>query len=124
MSKLRTAKSRLAVGQMSFVVSAAQIGVIMSASDEQISSCKVLFICDDLDKGTLIEHILRERNDKVRYAAYSREVLIEAGQNPPDIIIIDHSITDTDSFEVYRQLREKPTLQNVPVLFEGAAIIR
>ncbi len=96
----------------------------MSTSNKQVSNCKVLFICDDLDKGALIEHFLRERNDEVRYVAYSREVLIEADQNPPDIIIIDYNITDTDSFEVYQQLRERPALQNVPVLFEGADVIR
>jgi response regulator RpfG family c-di-GMP phosphodiesterase len=103
---------------------AAHVNSPMNTPNEKTTDCKVLFISDDLDKGALVQLILRERNDKVRYASYSREVLVEADRNPPDMVIIDYNIADPDSFETYRQLKARPTLQNVPVLFVGAAVIR
>jgi CheY-like chemotaxis protein len=81
------------------------------------TGCRVLLIGNDHDEGKLVELILaRNRNDKVKWTPYTRQMLTEVEQEPPDIILIQLTIPELDGFEIYRQLRKIPALQNVPAL--------
>jgi two-component system NtrC family sensor kinase len=81
-------------------------------------SLKILVICDDPGNGAFIERILVEgRGDEVNWTTYDHQVLTEAERNPPDIIIIEVTLSELDVFQVYQPFRAIPVLQEIPVLF-------
>jgi DNA-binding response OmpR family regulator len=81
----------------------------------------VLVIDDKPDVGDVIQVVLgRGRNDRVRFAHSGRRGVAAAEQDPPDLIIIDITLSELDGSEVYQRIRAVPALEHVPVLVQTA----
>ena len=81
-----------------------------------------ILIIDDADEiANLVKLILtRRHHDEVRIAPNGRDGLIAAGQERPDLIIVRIMMAGMNGFEVCRQLKTMPALQNIPVLLQAA----
>jgi DNA-binding response OmpR family regulator len=88
---------------------------------ETTMRCKILVIDDDPGFAGLVKlTLVHSRNDDVRIAIGGLEGIAMAEQDPPDLIILDIMMPAPHGFEVCRQLKAKPDLQNIPVLFQTA----
>jgi len=82
---------------------------------------RVLVIDDKPDIGDVIQIVLgRGRNDQVRFAHGGRRGVAAAEQDPPDLILLNITLPDSDGSEVYHQIRAVPALKHVPVLVQTA----
>jgi CheY-like chemotaxis protein len=87
---------------------------------EPSPGCRILIIDDEPGAVKLLELILtRRRNDQVIIATSGLEGLDMAEKVNPDLIIV-RIMMNPDGFEICRQLKQIPTLVNVPVLLQAA----
>lgn len=75
---------------------------------------KVLIIDDDLDMCRLLERFLIRNNFEVRFAHTGKKGLEEVQNFPPDVILCDFRLEDTDGKDLLIQI--KAIIQNVPVI--------
>jgi CheY-like chemotaxis protein len=88
-------------------------------TDEQ--GCRVLVIDDKPGIGDEIQVVLgRGRNDQVRFAHGGRRGVAAAEQDPPDLILLNITLSELDGSEVYQRIRAIPALEQVPVLVQTA----
>lgn len=77
----------------------------------------LLVINDAVDSRKLIHNALSDIY-KVEHANNSAHALnIAQSDNPPDLILLDVTMSDMDGYEVCRRLKETPKTQNIPVIF-------
>ena len=82
----------------------------MTARDE----AELLLVVDDeATVRELLAATLRFAGFRVTSAATAAEAIAAAGENPPDLVLLDVVLPDMDGFEVIRRLRETRT----PVVF-------
>ncbi|MBV9986260.1 MAG: sigma-54-dependent Fis family transcriptional regulator [Chitinophagaceae bacterium] len=75
---------------------------------------KVLIIDDDLDMCRLLERFLVRNNFEVRFAHTGKKGLEEVQNFPPDVILCDFRLEDTDGKDLLLQI--KSILPEVPVI--------
>jgi len=80
----------------------------------------VLIVDDNIDNLRLLCGLLQNKSYAVRPAKSGHIAIESAKAFPPDIILMDINMPEMDGFEVCKQLKKVPTLQNVPVLFLSA----
>ena len=81
---------------------------------------RILCIEDHPEMIELIRLILGRRGFEVDGAVGGREGLEAMAQNPPDLLLLDLMMPDVDGWEVYRQIRAKNELKDVPVIIVTA----
>ncbi|GAA0558972.1 response regulator transcription factor [Paractinoplanes ferrugineus] len=74
---------------------------------------RLLVVDDEATVRELLAATLRFAGFRVTSAATAGEAIASATEDPPDLVLLDVMLPDTDGFEVVRQLRE----QRMPVLF-------
>jgi len=80
-----------------------------------------ILIVDDVSSNlNLLFDLLTAQNHKVLYAKSGRLALKRAGQNQPDLILLDVIMPDIDGFEVCRQLKDTPETADIPIIFMTA----
>lgn len=84
---------------------------------ESPSRQKVLIVDDDLDTQQLLKEILRIAGYDVMGAGNASEAVRKVMDIPPDIILLDLMMPDTDGWQTYQYLRE---LTNAPVIIVSA----
>lgn len=77
---------------------------------------RVLCIEDHPEMIELIRLILGREGFEVEGAVGGREGLKAMKTNPPDLVLLDLMMPDIDGWEVYRQIRAKDELKNIPVI--------
>ena len=77
----------------------------------------LLVVDDDLLFRQTLEALLAGEGYEVRCAPSGGMALMFAGEDPPDLILLDIRLPDMDGFEVCRRLREDPRTGRVPVIF-------
>ena len=77
----------------------------------------LLVVDDDLLLRQTLEDFLTGEGYEVRLAANGGMALRFAGEDPPDLILLDIRLPDMDGFEVCRRLREDPRTGRIPVIF-------
>jgi two-component system response regulator HydG len=75
---------------------------------------KVLIIDDDLDMCRLLERFLVRNSFEVRFAHTGKKGLEEVQNFPPDVILCDFRLEDTDGKDLLLQI--KSMLPEVPVI--------
>jgi len=75
---------------------------------------KILIIDDDLDMCRLLERFLTRNNFEVKFVHNGKKGLEEITDNPPDAILCDFRLEDTDGKELLIQIKER--LPTVPVI--------
>ena len=67
-----------------------------------------LIVEDDPDQSALAAHLIRLRGYQVVEAETGAQGLFRARSSPPDLIVLDLMLPDTDGFDVCRRLRGDP----------------
>lgn len=83
------------------------------------SRARILAIDDTPENLTLLVDLLQGDYD-VRVATSGARALRLAEKDTPDLILLDIMMPEMDGFEVCRQIKLRPELQDVPVLFISA----
>ena len=85
-----------------------------------MSKKRILCIEDHPEMIDLIRLILERRGFQVEGAVGGREGLVAIEQDPPDLLLLDLMMPDVDGWEVYRQIKAKAELKDVPVIIVTA----
>lgn len=84
---------------------------------EPQGKCTVLVVDDTPDNLTLMSDLLRA-DYKVKLANGGERALeIAAGENKPDLILLDIMMPEMDGYEVLRRLQFNPDTESIPVIF-------
>ncbi|EFO80898.1 multi-sensor signal transduction histidine kinase [Oscillochloris trichoides DG-6] len=81
-----------------------------------IRSGHVLVVDDDPVIRHLMQRTLQSQGCEVMIAASASEALSSALAQPPDIILLDVMLPDTDGLEICQRIRAEPLLAEVPVI--------
>ncbi len=81
---------------------------------------RILCIEDHPEMIDLIRLILGRRGFEVRGAVGGREGLLAIERDPPDLVLLDLMMPDVDGWEVFRQIKAKAELKDVPVIIVTA----
>jgi len=77
---------------------------------------KVLCIEDDQEMIDLIKLILERKGFHFIGAVGGQEGLDAMAREKPDLVLLDIMMPDIDGWDVYRQMRAKPELKDIPVI--------
>jgi transcriptional regulator with GAF, ATPase, and Fis domain len=89
----------------------------MSRGHAEIGKGSLLIVDDDLSFRQTLEALLTDEGYEVRCAASGGMALRFAGEDPPDLILLDIRLEDMDGFEVCQRLRGDPRTGRIPVIF-------
>jgi DNA-binding response OmpR family regulator len=76
----------------------------------------VLIVDDDPDIQRLVSYNLIQAGFDVATAETGRAALEFVQKHPPDLIILDLMLPDVDGMEVCRKLRQRGTLDRIPIV--------
>jgi light-regulated signal transduction histidine kinase (bacteriophytochrome) len=77
----------------------------------------LLVVDDDLLVRQAMDALLSREGYQVRCAPNGGTALRFAGEDPPELILLDIRLPDMDGFEVCRRLKEDPKTGTIPVIF-------
>jgi DNA-binding response OmpR family regulator len=81
-----------------------------------LATARILCIEDNPEMIDLIRLILERRGFEVEGAVGGREGLSAVLRDPPDLILLDLMMPDIDGWELYRQIRARGDLRDIPVI--------
>lgn len=76
----------------------------------------ILCVEDEADMIDLIRWILERQGYTVRGALGGKEALRQMREKRPDLVLLDIMMPEMDGWEVYREMKASPDLQDVPVI--------
>jgi len=77
----------------------------------------VLVVDDSEDTLDMVERMLLETDYSVGRARSGKEALLLAGQNRPDLVLLDIQLPDIDGWEVCERLKAHPKTRHTPIIF-------
>jgi two-component system, OmpR family, alkaline phosphatase synthesis response regulator PhoP len=83
-------------------------------------SYKILIVEDDQNLSHLLKYNLEQENFNCDCIFNGSKVLKYLKDNKPDIILMDIMLPDLDGFEVSKQIKKDPELQNTPIIILSA----
>ena len=89
---------------------------------ENIMAEKILIVDDDVDTLRLVGIMLERQGYKILVAENGQRALEIAGQEKPDLILLDVMMPDIDGFEVARRIRENDLIGDTPIIMFTAKI--
>jgi PleD family two-component response regulator len=78
---------------------------------------KLLIVEDDVDLAEMLSAYFRVQGFDVATAGWGEDALRLAGEDTPDIVVLDIRLPDIDGYEVCRRLRQQRNTQYAPVIF-------
>ena len=89
---------------------------------DSLAQKRILIVEDDAHNLAIMSAVLRRAGAKVFFERYGEEIQrrIDALQ-PLDVILLDLKLPTTDGFAVYKDLREIPEMNEVPVVVVSAS---
>ncbi|MCP4353003.1 MAG: response regulator [Desulfobacterales bacterium] len=84
------------------------------------SEAKILIVDDKPENLRLLAGILKEKGYTVRQLRNGDMVMSSVLIAPPDLILLDIVMPETDGYEVCRQLKAKEHTRDIPVIFISA----
>src|ERR1700724_1823327 len=81
---------------------------------------QIMAVDDQPENLKLLEDMLRQRGYLVRSFPRGRLALAAAGQNPPDLILLDINMPEMNGYEVCERLKQDEKLAGIPVIFLSA----
>ncbi len=85
-----------------------------------LSHSDIMIVDDNPANLRLLERMLRQQGHEVRSFPLGRLALIEAANNPPDLILLDIDMPEMNGYEVCERLKTTPGLGDIPVIFLSA----
>jgi formate hydrogenlyase transcriptional activator len=77
----------------------------------------LLVVDDDLLARQTLEALLTREGFEVKCAPNGRMALILAGEDPPEMVLLDIRLPDMDGYQVCRRLKEDRKTSDIPVIF-------
>ena len=77
---------------------------------------KILIVEDEQDIVELLTYNLEQEGYTTSFCASGEEALSLAGQNPPDLILLDIMLPGVDGLEVCRILKQNDATRDIPVV--------
>jgi len=77
---------------------------------------KIVYFEDDSDMVDLVRIILNREGYQVFGIAAGLEGLELVQETDPDLILLDLMLPDMDGWEIYRQLKQNDSTQDIPVI--------
>lgn len=77
---------------------------------------KILIVDDDVDTLRLVGLMLQRQGYQISAATNGQQGISKAMEEQPDLILLDVMMPDMDGYEVTRQLRQKPSTSEIPIL--------
>jgi|SRR6267143_87994 len=77
---------------------------------------RILIAEDNEANLALVEYLLKAAGHQTVAATDGRQAVRLAQQNPPDLVICDLQMPETDGYSVLAQLRDDAALREVPVI--------
>jgi len=77
---------------------------------------RVLLVEDDENITELVRYNLETAGFAIDSVADGEEGLLKAQEEAPDIILLDWMLPNLSGLEICRQLRRKPSTQNIPII--------
>lgn len=85
---------------------------------------RILIVDDEEDICQVVQASLEEFGGWQTFLAHSGKVgLMVAQAEYPDAILLDVSMPEMDGFEMFKQLQENPTTQNIPVILLTSKVL-
>ena len=84
--------------------------------DEIISTRRVILIADDKQSSRDLLRAVLDDKYLVVEAADGEEALLLAFESSPHLVILDIHMSKKDGFDVVKELRKDPVLQDVPIM--------
>lgn len=84
-----------------------------------MTKTSVLIIDDDLNTIKLIAESLKQDFD-IQFATSGDLGLKIASKSQPDLILLDVKLPDIQGYEVIKRLKQNPSTQDIPVMFESS----
>lgn len=81
---------------------------------------RVLIVEDQPDMAALVRSYLTRRGYETHVAGTGREAIAFCDATPPDIVLLDVRLPDTDGFSVGMALRNNPLTRPIPIVFVTA----
>jgi len=81
---------------------------------------EILVVDDTPENLELLSQELEKQGYRVRPAPDGEMALRAAEMNPPDLVLLDIRMPRLDGYEVCRQLKARPSLHEIPVIFLSA----
>ena len=81
-----------------------------TTADLALTGVKLVLVEDDLEAGTMLQLILRERGAQVALAHDFASALHLLGHERPDVLISDIGLPDQDGYELIREVRRREAL--------------
>ena len=88
----------------------------MNTIECQKKGC-VLIIDDQPENIHILDNILNEKYDVLAATDGVKALEIASGNNPPDVILLDILMPETDGYEVCRRLKTDEQTRDIPVIF-------
>jgi len=88
----------------------------MSAATQQQTPASILVVEDERDIAALVAYHLTKEGYRVRTAGGGDEALTVAGQDRPDLIVLDLMLPGLSGLDVLNELRRRPETSAVPVV--------
>lgn len=82
---------------------------------------KILIVDDNADDRRVLRYTVEAQGHKVLLAEHGEQGLAMAEQHKPDLIISDALMPVMDGFRFLRNLKQKPSLSDIPFIFYSAA---
>ena len=82
----------------------------------------VLVVDDDHHNLFMLQRRLESHNYRVKTASSGRAAIDMAGEEPPDLILLDVSMPEMDGFEIKQQLNQSDEMMHIPVIFHSDRI--
>jgi hypothetical protein len=82
----------------------------------QSAAVRVLFVDDDASSRAGYTAYLKGLGFDVYAVENGEQALTVAAGSPPDVIVLDLGLPDTDGWEVARRLKASPTTAAVPII--------
>ena len=81
---------------------------------------RVLIVEDEPEIAELIEYHLEREGLSCEISHTGKQIVESVQKNPPDLLVLDRMLPDTDGIEICRSLKADPETRNVPIIMVTA----
>ncbi|HOU36676.1 MAG TPA: response regulator [Candidatus Omnitrophota bacterium] len=78
---------------------------------------KILVVDDEVDVRDILSKKLTESGYDVKVLSAGKDVLQHCRVSPPDLLLLDIVLNDTDGYSVAEELRRDKSIPKVPIIF-------
>ncbi len=96
------------------------MGCVKRKSEDRLKEKHILVVEDYSLMGALLVDLLKHYDHHASHVHSVEQALKEIAHKPPDIILLDLSLSDTSGLEFARKLRKNEKTKSIPVLAMSA----